>query len=318
MDTPTFPTVDSRKAPPLDQCIAELRAGTFAYAQLATFSDLPSDGARSVEQSWLKIPVEARRRLVGEAVELAEANVEYQFNRLCRIALNDPEAEIRQRAIAGLWEDETRSLIDALLPIAESDESADVRAGAIGSLGDALERLSDDGDDQALIDRIGRLVTAVAAAEREPTITRRRAVEALGSLSQTTDVRQLIRDAYEHGDQAIEAGALTAMGRSLDSRWRPVLRAVLRSEDAEIRFEAARSLGMVGNEDDVSGLAELVDDEDSDVRRIAILALGEIGGPGAVKVLRALAERDDDSVRELVQEALDNALIGSDPLRGTS
>jgi HEAT repeat protein len=295
-----------------------LRAGSFAYAQLASFSDLPRDSARAVERAWLEIPAEARRRLISEAVELAEANVQYQFNRLCRIALTDPDAEVRRRAIAGLWEDETRSTIEALLPIAEGDDSADVRAGATVFLGDALERLSDDGDDATLIERIARLVTTIAANEREPTVTRRRAIEALGSLSQTTDVRQLIRDAYEHGDQAIEAAALAAMGRSLDSRWRPVLRAVLKSDDAEIRFEAARSLGMVGNEDDVVGIAELVDDEDPDVRRVAILALGEIGGPGAVRILRAMANRDDESVADLVQEALDNALIGIDPLRGTT
>lgn len=318
MDTPTFQTADSSDAPPLDRCLSELKAGTFAYAQLSAFSDLSRGAARELERSWLQFPESVRRRLIGEAVDLAEVNVQYQFNRLFRVALDDPEPDIRQRAIAGLWEDETMSLVADLIPIAESDPSADVRAAAIAFLGGALERLAGEHGSQDEIERIHALVMTVAAADGEPTITRSKAIEALGCLGDANDVRQAIHNAYEHGDQALEAAALAAMGRSLDARWRPVLRAVLKSDDAEIRFEAARSLGMVGNGDDVAGIAELVDDDDTDVRHAAILALGEIGGPGSVRILRTLAGRGDASIAELVREALDNALIGSDPLRGSA
>ena len=41
----------------------------------------------------------------------------------------------------------------------------------------------------------------------------RRAIEAIGALDQTEETRSLIRAAWEHGDQTLEAGALTAMGR---------------------------------------------------------------------------------------------------------
>lgn len=316
MDTPTFQTADSPQALPLDQCLADLKAGSFANGQISAFSDLSRSALREVERCWLEIPARVRRRVVGGAVELADGNVQYQFNRLFRVALTDPEADIRQRAIAGLWEDETRSLVDELIPIAESDPSADVRGAAIGFLGDSLERLAAESGSEKEVEQIRTLVMSVAAAEGEPTVMRRKAIEALGLLGDASDVRHAIGNAYEHGDQALEAAALVAMGRSLDARWRPVLRAVLKSDDAEIRFEAARSLGLVGSEDDVAGIADLVDDDDSDVRHAAILALGELGGPGAVRLLRALAGREDASIAELVREALDIALIARDPLCG--
>lgn len=315
MDTPTSRTAKS-PALPLDRSLAELRAGSFAYTQLAALSDLSREGARTVEGTWLDIPPNARRSLIVEAAQSTEANVEYQFNRLFRIALHDPEPDIRQHSISALWEDETSSLVAELLSIAESDSSADVRAAAIAVLANSVERLVDWSDSDALIDRIASLVTGIAASDGEPTVTRRQATESLGELNQSPEVRRLIQEAYEHGDQALEAGALAAMGRSLDVRWRPVVRAALKSQDAEIRFEAARSLGLVGTEDDVSELAHLIDDIDLDVHQAAILALGEIGGVGAVRVLRTLAQREDPADAEVIQDALENAVSGRDPLRG--
>ena len=125
-------------------------------------------------------------------------------------------------------------------------------------------------------------------------------------------------------EHAQELPALSSGQQDLLSKWLDEVQDTLLHvsheihQNPEIRFEAARSLGMVGNEDDVTDLGELVEDDDSDVRRASILALGEIGGPGAVRILRALANREDESVADLVRDALDNAQIGSDPLRGPS
>jgi HEAT repeat protein len=105
------------------------------------------------------------------------------------------------------------------------------------------------------------------------------------------------------------------MGRSLEARWRTIVRSALTSDDPEIRFEAARALGMIGTSDDVAELSELTLEEDTDVRQAAITALGEIGGPGAVRVLRNLAQRASEGDKEAVDDALDAALLANDPLR---
>jgi HEAT repeat protein len=159
------------------------------------------------------------------------------------------------------------------------------------------------------------MVLTVAADERQAALIRRRAVETAGALEQTAQTREIILDAYQHGDATLEAGALLAMGRSLEARWRTIVRSALTSDDPEIRFEAARALGMIGTSDDVAELSELTLEEDTDVRQAAITALGEIGGPGAVRVLRNLAQRASEGDKEAVDDALDAALLANDPLR---
>jgi HEAT repeat protein len=315
MDTPTSQAQTKQPSISLEQCLSQLAAGTFAYGQLAAFSDLSRERLRQVEAGWSKIEVATRRRLIAEAIELAEENVQYQFGRLCRFALSDPDAEVRQLAITGLWEDESDSLLRELIDVARQDESSDVRAAAVALVGDAIERLKEHDPEVDALDAISDLVLEYAEDERQPTLVRRRAVEAVGALEQDNRTREAILNAFEHGDQTLEAGALVAMGRSLEGRWRTVVRSVLRSEDAELRFEAARALGLIGTADDIPELSELTLEDDTDVRQAAIAAIGEIGGAGAVRVLRNLANESDGADQEAIADALDSALLASEPLR---
>ena len=314
MDIPTSQAQTSQPTLTLDECLSQLAAGTFAYGQLATFSDLPRDRIRRVAAIWPEIEHAVRRKLIAAAVDLGEDSVEYQFNRLFRLALTDEEADIRQLAITGLWEDESTSLLTELMSVAVDDDVIDVRAAALVHIGDAIPRLIDAGDDE-LVGRIGELVLTLAEDADESAIIRRRAIEAVGGLEQTDETRELILDAIDHGDQTLEAAALVAMGRSLESRWLGHVRASIADDDPEIRYEASRSLGAIGTTDDVAVLAERTLDEDSDVRRAAVMALGEIGGPGAVRILRNLTQHVDEAEYPMIEEALDNALLTTDALR---
>jgi len=315
MDIPTSPAQANELSISLEECLSQLAAGTFAFGQLAAFSDLSRENLHAVEMVWPMIDAATRHRLIAEAVDLAEQNVQYRFDRLCRLAVRDPDAEVRQLAVAGLWEDETRSLLEEMIDIARHDESIDVRAAAIALLGDALVRLQDDQSESDLVDQIGDMVLEFAANERETAMVRRRAVEAVGALKQNDRTREAILDAYQHGDATLEAGALVAMGRSLESRWRTIVRAALTSEDPEVRFEAARALGAIGTSDDVPDLSELTLEDDTDIRQAAIAALGEIGGPGAIRVLRNLSRQAHDGDDEAINDAVDAAQLGSDPLQ---
>jgi HEAT repeat protein len=315
MDTPTSPAPASPSSLSLESCLLQLASGTFSYNQLAAFSDLCREGLKKVEAVWPEIDDATRRRLIAEAVELGAANVLYQFRRLHRLALHDPFAEIRQLAISGLWEDDSASLLVELLEIAREDESEDVRAAAVARLGDSLEELQDLDESPEYVERIAEFVTDLARDRSQAAIIQRRAIEAVGAVRQSPETRELIQDAWEHGDQSVEAGALIAMGRTYESRWRPVVRTALTSEDPELRFAAARALGGVGTSDDVPELAGLARDEDAEVRQSAITSLGEIGGQGAIRVLRNLADESDEPDRTAIEEALDYALLGVEPFR---
>ena len=46
-------------------------------------------------------------------IEMAEDNLDADFNSLFRLSLKDEDAEVRAKAIEGLWESDDRSLVVA-------------------------------------------------------------------------------------------------------------------------------------------------------------------------------------------------------------
>jgi HEAT repeat protein len=94
------------------------------------------------------------------------------------------------------------------------------------------------------------------------------------------------------------------MGKTLDDRWVDILLTELESEDAEMRYEAARALGEIGDVLALPGLAAAAIDEDAEVRQEAIMALGLIGGQGPERVLRRLAESANAADLQAIADAL--------------
>jgi HEAT repeat protein len=87
------------------------------------------------------------------------------------------------------------------------------------------------------------------------------------------------------------------------------------SPDEEMRFEAARASGELGDDRAVLALADLAVEEDTEVRQAAIGALGKIGGTSAVNALRRLSRSVGSADAEAVQDALEEALVSVDSLR---
>jgi HEAT repeat protein len=82
----------------------------------------------------------------------------------------------------------------------------------------------------------------------------------------------LVLDAYESDDQAWQSSALFSMAQSQDSCWLPTAIDELANPDAQLRYEAARACGAIGDEAAVPELLERADDEDAEVRQ-AVIAL---------------------------------------------
>jgi len=266
---------------------------------------------------WSRADEAVRVAAVRTMADLADDRIELNFGRALRLALRDGSAVVRQLAVAALWEDERSDLLAELLRMVRSDPSDDVRAEAARGLGGFADRSVRDGsaaDARAVRDAL----VAIAADEGSAFLLRRRAIEAVGAFGQEPAVRAIVQAAYESDEQDFQAGALTAMGRSQDSRWLPIVAAELGSAEPELRFEAARACGAIGDDSVVPELAELTGDADAEVRYAAVAALGQIGGRAAVRVLRALAEGASPYDAELIEAALEEALVGSDFFQGAS
>jgi len=262
---------------------------------------------------WRSLSIQRRRDLIDRLVDLAEDNVEYDFNNVFMAGLLDDDVQVRAESIKALWEYEEPDLARILLRLIKDPEAL-VRAEAALGLGRYLLRAE-------LLDRqlpitpdIEDELRALANDEIEMPEVRGRAIEALGVRGHEW-VRDLIEEAYSSGERRLQISAVHAMGRSADPDWMATIIEEMHSEDPEMRFEAAQAAGELGDDDVVPELASLTQDEDAEVQEAAIAALGHIGGPAARSVLHAVAsESHDERLLESVTDALSEADFVEDPL----
>lgn len=271
---------------------------------LMQLSGLYGEELEELRSAWGSLPVSRRRELVAKLVALAEENVEMDFYEVLSHAMTDDDADVRERAIAGLWENDDRRTIPKLIDRLRNDSVASVRAASASVLGH-FAQLAVAGK---LIERDRqRVYDALLAAlrnERETGEVRRRALESAGSF-QTDEVRDWVRWGYHHEDPLLRQSALFAMGRSFDPSWLSFVCEELSNEDPAIRFEAANAARELAGEQAVPQLVELVNDSDRQVAMAALQALGGIGGARVKKMLRGFAAMsDDDVVREAAEESL--------------
>jgi HEAT repeat protein len=284
--------------------------------QLISFGDLSGEEAARFAVAWQEVETARRLRVLADLTDLAEDNVELNFDAVFKIALDDEEAQVRVAALQGLFEYEGADLIPRLALALREDPDAEVRresAVALGryALAAEFDRLA-DADAQLVKDVLTEAVEDVDEDE----LVRARAIEALGAIS-GEDTQNLIESIYEEGDNLwLRIGAVDAMGRSCDEVWLPIIIRELDSRSPQMRHAAAYAAGAIGEEAAVEPLMEMAaNDPDREVQRVAIAALGEIGGQRAKVALRNLLYTGDDDLREDIQEALANIEFGDDPLR---
>jgi HEAT repeat protein len=281
--------------------------------RLVHLSHLAGEQEKAFLGVWPQIRTRRRRQVVRQLVELADDNVELNFDAVFLACLSDADAEVRAVAVRGLWEYEQRDLIDPLIRLLQSDGNVAVRAEAALSLG----RFVVQGELGSLPERYFRRVEEVlhraiddAGQDLE---VRGRALEAIGACSQPW-VRKAIDRAYRSKNHRLRVSGIHAMGCSCDPSWLPILFRELESDDPETRYEAALACGSMADEAAVPRLAPLLEDEDAEVREITIAALGEIGGPEAKSVLMRYLDHPSSSTREAVEEALSMVDLAEDPL----
>jgi HEAT repeat protein len=272
-------------------------------ASLHRLSGLSSDEAAHLSEIWGTLSAADRRRLLVRLVALAERNFELDFGAVYRVALSDTDAQVRQSAVEGLWEDDDVRLVPSLVMCLTEDESPAVRAAAASVLGRFV-----------LLGELGKIrpgpfgvayeaLLNCCRAEEEPEVWRR-ALESLSYVS-NEDVNTLIEAGYADAQRTRRVSAIFAMGRSGHERWSDYVRRELFSADPEMRYEGARACGELALSAAVEDLEELTQDVDAEVREAAIWSLGQIGGNRARRVVERLSLSEDEATRVAAESALD-------------
>ena len=297
-----------------DSALKHLAGETrLASAALNALSGATRKNLAAFARTWVVLPAERRRSVTKLMVELAEANVELDFNLLYRYLLDDEDPEVRASAIEGLWEDEDAALVKPFVGFLRSDPDARVRAAAADSLGRFM-LLAEYGrlPESPHANLIYEALLATIRGTAEELNVRRHAVEAV-AYSNRDQVRDVIAAAYADEDPQMRASAVAAMGRSADPYWRKIAVDELESLDPRMRFEAVRALGELEYRAAVPQLIDLLEDPDREVQMAVITALGQIGGNAAEQALANAAESDDEVLHELADEALQELRFSGDP-----
>jgi HEAT repeat protein len=282
-------------------------------ARLVNLSNLTPDEISTFEEAWRGADAQRRRQVVNQLIELAEDNVELNFDAVFRASLTDSDAEVRRAGLRGLWEYEERDLIPVLVALLLNDDDQAVReetALALGRYALKAEFEEIRASDASIVDDALRTIIADRGQAVE---VRARALEAVGVRSQPW-VTEIIEEAYSSGQARLRVSALHAMGRNCDPRWLSTLLRELKSDDAETRFEAATACGSLGDESAVHDLLPLLKDDDVEVQEATIQALGKIGGQEAKRALENCMTHSEERVRNAALAALAEVDFGEDPL----
>ena len=282
-------------------------------SDLTSLSDLRGEERERFLQAWRSLSIQRRREVIDRLADLTEDNVEFDFTGVFFAGLLDDDVQVRAESIKALWEYESEDLVPVLVRLMHDDEAL-VRAEAALGLGRFLLRAELEDRDDARSREIESELRSVIHDEAELPEVRGRALEALGSRSKEW-IRDIIEEAYASGVRRLAISAVHAMGASADPEWLPTIIEEMRSEDSEMRFEAAAAAGSIGDEDAVPELSGLTVDEDPEVQEAAIGALGQIGGVSARSVLQSVAsDQRDERVLDAVADALSEADFIEDPL----
>lgn len=277
----------------------------FPIDEVAELSDMDAERTKQLSNVWDRLPTDRRRTLIHEIGTLADLRIELTFEQVNRLALSDPDSEVRAIAIHNLWECENPDLVPHFLETLLQDPTSQVRAAAAKALGlfvwlGEIDRLS--------VDLLHQIVEALLETTKEDheNDVRRRSLESLG-FSSHKNVPPLIDQAYQSGDEAYIQSALYAMGRSASDQWQSYVMVELNNPSPAIRKEAAKAAGELELQEATESLIELLDDVSFQVRDSAIWALGQLGGEEAADALLLLLDNaDDEELVETLEEALDH------------
>jgi len=300
---------------PTEQVIAELGNPDqpLLNSNLAELSNLTATEKELFENSWKVVKQERRRQIVNRLVELADDNVELNFDCIFVYCLIDRDDEVRSAAIEGLWESEEASLIEPLVKLLDQDNSEKVQASAARALGKFAflaehEKLRPENRDRVQ----GALLRALSDNRRN-TEVRRRALESIAPLS-IPQVKTAITEAYQGPIPELKISSIYAMGKNCDSSWLPLVLKELNNPDAEVRYEAAGACRELEDEAAVPGLIKLIDDFDVDVQMAAVQALGEIGSTEAKECLIQCLENENEVVSQMAEQLLKEMQSKEGPL----
>ncbi len=277
-------------------------------AYLQHFSDIDPASLKSLLEVWPRLKPTRKLLVLDGFLSLMDSDTLVSFEDIGHALLNDPDAEVRARAIRLLSESNDPKLVGVLIEILKNDPDLPPRMEAATLLGEfvllgELDELPED-----LHRKAEDALMAVAGSEGHASL-RRSSLEAVG-FSSRVEVETLIHSAFNRSDPIWVASALTAMGRSNDDQYSGEVVSMLLNDDPRIRLGAVRAAGGLGVEAARPILLTMLldgEEDEDDVIAAAIWSISQIGGEDVRAFLVDMLEKtEDEDITGYVEEALEN------------
>ncbi len=112
--------------------------------ELINLSRLQGPDLERFLETWRRTSIQRRRNVIDQLADLAEDEVDVDFNRIFLTGLFDADVQVRADSIKALWEYEDENLIEVLLRLLH-DPEAMVRADEVHERVGPPERRVDAG-----------------------------------------------------------------------------------------------------------------------------------------------------------------------------
>ncbi|NWF63409.1 MAG: HEAT repeat domain-containing protein [Chloroflexi bacterium] len=276
-------------------------------SHLAYYSDLDPKSLRLFMDIWKNVPANRKTLLLDRLAAHLDEDTIVSYEDIGRALLDDPDAEVRARALGLLAESDDPRLVDTLLKIFQADNDLAPRIKAGNLLGEFVLMGELEELDETRLHKIEEALIRVIRSDENPSL-RRAALEAFG-YSGREEALSILESAYEREDPLWVTSALRAMGRSHDNRWNDSVISKLLDADPRVRYAAAEAAGELTITEAAPIMIKMLEDEEEDdaIAMAAIWALSQIGGEDArAYILNMLDNTEDEDVVEFLEDALEN------------
>lgn len=278
---------------------------------IGALSHLVYADLEAVAQAWRGLPIERRLELLAQLGRSEREHAQQDFNAMYRLAMSDSEGRVRRLAVDSIVTENGPALLDRLCDMAISDPDPYAREAAVARLG-PFALMAELGElPEPWAERLRDLLLATHRDTSASIGVRREALASVGYLD-SVKVESAIEEGFE--EEAFQLWAIRAMGRTANTDWLDTLVGEAEHPDPAVRQEVARALGELADERAAETVGALVDDTELEVRLAAIKSLGQIGGDEAREALIYALEDDRDIIREAAENALNEIDDDEDPL----
>ncbi len=279
-----------------------------AAVTVEPLSDLTLADARALKAAWPALARDTRLGAVSLMSSLGKDDIRLDFERALIVALGDEDPTVRLEAATALWECESSTLLEQFLHRIPAELDDDVRLVFVNGLG-RFARLASEGRLTPGQSECVKTVLIRTLEEDSNGLVRLAALAAVSYL-RPAGLANAIRLAFDEGGEAAQLAAVKAMGRYGGREWSSRIIDALRSEDTDLRVEAALAAPYVEDRRALPFLYEAAEDEDEiELQLAAISALGEVGGEQVRKFLEEIRDSSSGPVAEAAENALGQASL---------